>query len=117
MSDKIRVLFGSTQTKSESLAGLVRHQTDMEVVGKVVDRIELMLAVKELEPDVVVLESELGKAPGVDSHLLGEYPRLLIVVLDAGSDRVLLCHRVLSQEGILASDEKLLAAIRRALEN
>jgi DNA-binding NarL/FixJ family response regulator len=105
------------QAKSKSLAQLVRNQSDAELLGTVVDPVELMVTVAETEPDVVVLESQTGQIPGVCTHLISEYPGLLIVILQPRSDRALLFRRALSREEISAANEDVLAAIRRALES
>jgi hypothetical protein len=65
------------------LKSLVRKQLDMKILhfeGGV--GVELLLAVGELEPDIVVLPLlDGGREPGICSHLLEEFNDLVILAV------------------------------------
>jgi len=51
----------------------------MEIVGSFDSAVALLLAARELLPDIIVVSlQEDGRMPGVCSHLAEEYPRLLL---------------------------------------
>src|ERR1700756_5385427 len=79
--NKIRILLANRpQLLYESLENLIQCQTDMEVVGEVFDPVELLLMVGRTQADVVVIAlPSSDEEPGIFSHLLAEYPQLLIL--------------------------------------
>jgi DNA-binding NarL/FixJ family response regulator len=97
------------------LRELIQCQTDMEVVGEVVDPVNLLLAVGETDADVVVVTlAASGEAPGICSHLLTEYPQLFILALSPERERAFLWRQSVSEEQLsIESDEEIVAAIRR----
>ena len=53
---KINVMFSSRpKLLSEVIRNLIEHQPDMQVVGEVVDPIELIFALRETSVDVVII--------------------------------------------------------------
>ncbi len=69
---------------SDVIRNMIDHQPDMEVVGEVLDSIELLLTARARLVDVVIvtpLDSE-GE-PQICRHLLAEHPQLKIVALSA----------------------------------
>lgn len=72
---------------SEVIKSMVNHQPDMEVVGEVLDPIELLAAIKLMSVDVVIITPlETAGEPRICSHLLQEHPLLKIIVLSAESE-------------------------------
>lgn len=67
---------------SEVIKSMVKHQPDMEVVGEVIDPIELLAAVGVLSVDVVIITPlKSNGEPRICSRLLKEHPLLKIIVL------------------------------------
>ena len=115
--DKIKVLLANRpKILRELLSGLIQRQFDMEVVGEELDPVELLLAVDETRANVVVLDLlDSGEEPGICSHLLAEYPQLLVLALSSERERAVLCRQIIHKETLSnASDDEILAAIRRA---
>jgi DNA-binding NarL/FixJ family response regulator len=115
--EKIRILLEDTPcVLVAQLKNLIECQADMEVVGEVATPIELLLAVPETRAQVVILASGMSEEqPGVASHLLSEYPDVLIVcVSSATKGGSLYQRRLLKKDLPGASVEQILAAIRSA---
>ena len=74
---------------AEVIRNMVERQPDMEVVGEVVEPIELLL-VAGLTPADVAIIAPLNSAhePRICRHLLAEYPDLRIVTLSGREDSV-----------------------------
>ena len=95
------------------LATLLQQQSDIEVVGTVLDPVELLVAVGDIQADVVVVTlPDSGEMPGICSHLLHEYPQLLILVLSSARTRACVYRQAITVE-LLAdiSDEGMLTAV------
>jgi DNA-binding NarL/FixJ family response regulator len=92
INNKIKIIFASRpQMLSDVIKNMVEHQHDMQIVGKVVDPIELLFAVKEKPVDVVIIvpiKSE--RVPRICSQLLLEHPLLKILTLSEKSKRAVL---------------------------
>ncbi|MBN1481807.1 hypothetical protein JXA70_16165 [candidate division KSB1 bacterium] len=72
---------------SEVIKSMVEHQPDMEVVGEVLDPIELLTAVKMLSVDVVIIAPmEIKGEPRICVHLLEKHPLLKIIILSSESE-------------------------------
>lgn len=92
-------------------------QPDMEIVGELTDPVAVLIGAAETEADVVILAAPSGEPdPGICSHLLGEYPHLVILALDQERGVTLLYHRVATREIIPdISEEKILSLIRNTV--
>ena len=97
------------------LATFLQQQSDIEVVGTVLDPIELLVAVEDTQADVVVTTlPDTGEMPGICSHLLHEYPQLLILALSPDRTRACVYRQAIMVEPLAdISDEGILAALRR----
>jgi len=72
---------------SEVIKSMVEHQPDMEVVGEVLDPIELLMSTKMLSVDVVIIAPlEITGEPRICAHLLEKNPFLKIIVLSTESE-------------------------------
>jgi hypothetical protein len=108
---KIDIIFGGNESSLGGLKSFVRKQPDMNVLDFEGDTgIGLLLAVQELEPDVVVLElPDDGREPGICSHLLEEFNDLVVITVSPST-----IHR-LSKSCVLSFSKKvLLETIRTA---
>ncbi|ETX03459.1 response regulator transcription factor [Candidatus Entotheonella palauensis] len=97
------------------LEAIFRQQSDVQLVGTVLDPIELLIEVEHTEADVVVITlPDSGDIPGICSHLLHQYPQLLILALSADCQRACTYQQVIATEPLaVASEENILLAIRR----
>ena len=66
-----------------AIRDVVALQPDIEIVGEVQEKFELLMMVKETRADAVILSAGEPDISGICSHLLGEYPSLTILVLGA----------------------------------
>jgi DNA-binding NarL/FixJ family response regulator len=98
-----------------SLATLLQQQSDIEVVDTVLDLIGLLVAVEDTQADVVVVTlPDSGEIPGICSHLLYEYPQLLILALSSARTRACVYRQAITVEPLAdISDEGILTAVRR----
>ncbi len=72
---------------SEVIKSMVEHQPDMEIIGEVVDPIELLTTGKMQSVDVVIIAPmEIKGEPRICAHLLEKHPFLKIIVLSTESD-------------------------------
>lgn len=79
---KIRILLANRPRMTrELLKEIMESQPDMEMVGEVLNPVDLLVAVRETEADAVILALQDSEEPGLTSHLLAEYPDLTIVGL------------------------------------
>jgi hypothetical protein len=119
------------------LATLFQQQSDIEVVGTILDpmelpvavgdtpqgdmtrldtwAIELLAAVGDTQADVVVVTlPDSGEMPGICSHLLYEYPQLLILALSSARTRACVYRQTITVEPLAdLSDAGILTAVRR----
>ena len=86
--NRIRVLLATLPPLvSGLLTHLIQGQTDMEVVDAVSEPVQLLLAVKDTRAQVVIVPLPgSGEIPGICSHLLAEFPDLLILALSLSGD-------------------------------
>jgi DNA-binding NarL/FixJ family response regulator len=98
------------------LAKLLQLQSDIEVVGTVLDPIELLVAVEDTRADVVVVTlPDSREMPEICSHLLYEYPQLLILALSLTRTRACVYRQAITVEPLPdTSDGEILIAVRKA---
>ena len=86
--NKIRILLSSRpKLLSEVIRNMIEHQADMEVVGEIIDPIQLLLAVRITKVDVVIVTPlDSSGEPKICRHLLAEYPTLKVVTLSADGE-------------------------------
>jgi DNA-binding NarL/FixJ family response regulator len=116
MKSEIRVLLANEpQRVRDAFKEFLQCQSGVKVVGTVLDPVELLLAVNEVQADVVVLTlPESGEMPGICTHLLTEYPHLLIAALSSNRQSACLYRQEIVSEPLPnTSDEDILMAIRR----
>jgi hypothetical protein len=105
----------------QALLDLIQQEQDLEVVGEIDDPIDLLVAVGATKAKVVLLTRpvineracEDAAAPGVCTHLLNEYPGLVIIGVSEDGDLACMCRQTISttvMPSICFSD--LLKAIR-----
>jgi len=101
------------------LAELLQPQNDVEVVGSVLEPIELLMAVEDTQADVVVVTlPDSGQIPGICSHLFDQYPHLLILALSSDNTKACVYQQVITGEELTdTSEENILTAIRKVKVN
>jgi len=97
---KIRVLFGGgASSVSEALMKAMAATGDMESLGVAEGSIELLLKVAELRAEAVVLPMRRDETdPGLCSHLLFEYPDLIVVSVSRNLERANVYRRVIIRQ-------------------
>ena len=104
---------------SEVIKSMIGHQIDMEVVGEVLDPIELFAAVKLLPVDVIIITPLNTKGePRICTRLLEEHPLLKIIVLSAKSETCFLYQLDAPTIRINEPTEQIiLEAIRKSMQS
>ncbi len=114
----IRVLLAvDSPMLRELLKDRIQPQRDIEVVGEAADPVDLLLAVRATDADVVIHTwPESTEAPGICSHLLTEYAGLLVIGIPPDEDRAYACHQAISTTRLpTAGLEEMLAEIRQTV--
>ncbi len=111
----IRVLFAvDSATVCERLQALFEQDPDIEVVGQVTDAVDVLLAVDEMQADVVVQTwPHSGKPPGSVSTLLAEYPELLVIGVPPRQDRAWACRQRIARTRLPAIEDLIPEIHRR----
>jgi DNA-binding NarL/FixJ family response regulator len=120
MDSSVKVLLANgPEALPIGLATLLQQQSDIEVVGTVLDPVELLVAVGDTQAEVVVVTlPDSGEMPGICSHLLHEYPQLLILALSSARTRACVYRQAITVEPLAdISDEGILTAVRRVKAN
>jgi two-component system, NarL family, response regulator LiaR len=89
VAGKIRVFLADDHTVlREATAELVDHQPDMKVVGQAGTGEETVAMVRELHPDVVVMDAAMPRMNGIDATrlIISECPETRVLVLSAHED-------------------------------
>ncbi len=118
MNAKIKVLLASRpKLLSEVIRYMVAGQADMEVMGEVLDPIELLLAVKATGAGVVIVTPlEANGDPHICLQLLAKYPYLKIVTQSAKGEAAYLYQTGAHKQRIdEPSEQSILGAIREAM--
>ncbi len=103
----------------EGLRALIGAQPDMKVVGEASDGLEAMRKVRELDPDVVLLDLAMPRQDGIAAipEILRESPnaRILVITTYADDDKIVSAIRRGALGYLLkdASPRDLLDAIRQ----
>lgn len=105
----VKILLGNiSQEWKRILSQIVNEDEDLLVIRETPDPVEVLLKVKDLGPDAVILpQTPQGGEPGICSHLLLEYPNLLVVLIPVESGPNVLYRMILRKEVCEASKEAL----------
>ena len=94
---------------------LIRQQPDMELVGEATGHLDTLLATSARVDVLILGHAALRPAPGLCSHLLGEYPTLKILVVTKQGDGAMLYWLGLRRQPVRPlSSRRLIDSIRRA---
>ncbi len=102
---------------SQVIRSMIDHQPDMEVVGEVIDPIELLNAVRAMPVDVVIITPlKVDEQPRICSHLLDVFPLLKIIILSVDGRAGFLYQANLPKLQIDdPSEDSILDALRTSL--
>jgi DNA-binding NarL/FixJ family response regulator len=115
VSSEIKVLLvDDPRSRLDSVKNLIQSQEDLEVVRAVLNPVEILLEVTKISADVVIIGLlDIKDEPGIISHLLAEYPNLLIIAVSMTDN---LAHiyrqRISKDERFNISDDEILSAVR-----
>ena len=101
---------------SNLLQDVIQRQENMLVVGEAFDPIDLLLTVNATDADVVIMgHPQADSMPGICTHLLAEFPILLILIVSTIDQRAFLYERKITQEEVSYSiPEDLIARVNEA---
>ena len=114
---KIQIMFSSRpKLLSEVIRNLIERQSDMRVVGEVIDPIELIFALRSTPVDVVIISPVEAKGdPRICSQLLKEHPQLRILILTERSGIAYIYQTGRVRERFeKPSEDTILSAIRQS---
>jgi DNA-binding transcriptional LysR family regulator len=116
---RIRVLFSAmSPLLAVLLTDLIQRHADLEVVGKPSpEPVDLLLAVREYEADVVIMAlANPAEPPGISSHLLAEYPDLLVLALSINTESGSVYYRpaISNRPVTVLTGDSIVKAIRTA---
>ncbi|MFC1502447.1 hypothetical protein ACFL6A_03445 [bacterium] len=114
---KINVMFSSRpKLLSEVIGNLIERQSDMKVVGEVVDPIELIFALRKTSVDVVIISPlKANGEPRICLQLRKEHPKLRILILTGESEAVYIYQSGSNRKCIeRPSEQSILGAIRES---
>ena len=87
---RIRIVVADDHTiVREGLKLLINHQTDMQVIGEASDGLEAYQQVRNLEPDVLVMDVSMPNCNGAKAteRVSREFPNVKILVLTVHEER------------------------------
>jgi len=115
---KLKVLLASRpKILSEVLRNMIERQPDMEVLGEVLDPIDLLFVARAMPVDVVIVTPlEANGEPRICRHLLEEHPHLKIVTVSAKGEAAFLYESGSHKRRIdEPSEPSILGAIRESI--
>lgn len=116
MSRAVKVLMANQPESARTfLEKLLIEQEDVRVVEAVLEPIELLIAVEDSQADIVVVTlPESGNIPGICSHLLYQYPELLILALSSDCQQLRMYRLVIEETQIdVVSSDNILSVVRQ----
>lgn len=117
MSQLVKILMVDVPSNLRNLLqDVIQRQENMLVVGEAFDPIDLLLTVHETDADVVIMgHPQADRMPGICTHLLAEFPILLILIVSTIDQRAFLYERKITQEEVSYTiPEDLIARVNEA---
>jgi hypothetical protein len=106
----VRILLGTIGAEwQRTLLDLAAADSDLEIIGMTASAMDLLLQVEERQADVVVLSQVMGgEEPGICSHLMLEYPDVVVLLLPGHPRRSALWQMVLRKESWRDASKEIL---------
>jgi len=99
---------------ARTLRELVTENNQLQIVAEAKEPIDILLHAKSAKVDIVILsQTPDGGEPGICSHLLLEYPNLIVVLVPSESGPNVLHRLVLHREVRTACKETLKIMLRK----
>ena len=119
MSDPIRIVVADDHALLRTgLAGILGSQEDLEVVGEAADGNEAVRVVRELAPDVVLMDVRMPDLDGIEAtRQLADSPARILMLTTFDLDKYVYAAMKAGASGFLLKDaepESLIDAVRRA---
>jgi DNA-binding NarL/FixJ family response regulator len=120
--EQVRVLLADDHALfREGLAGIIRAQPDMQVVGEANDGLEAFIKVQELKPDLILMDVQMPGMDGIEAvrQIKQVLPETIIVMLTVRGDDDMLFNALKNgAQGYLLKEirsQDLLEMLRGAL--
>ena len=114
---RVRVLFANQpRLMRELLMALIGDQPDIELVGEVEDRGDLVEAVEQVRPDVLIVAMDDREKHRVQcGFLLGRFPQMRILALAPEQNRALFYWAIVDirSASLESSEAGILNAVRQ----
>lgn len=117
MSQFVKILMVDVPSGLRNLLqDVIQRQENMLVVGEAFDPIDLLLTVNETGAEVVIMgHPQADRMPGICTHLLAEFPTLLILIVSTIDQSAFLYERKVTQEEVSYTiPEDLIARVNEA---
>jgi DNA-binding NarL/FixJ family response regulator len=102
----------------EVMREIIKRQSDMEIVGEVLDLSALVRTAKATATDVIIVAVEDSEALGLSSQLLAERPEVIILALASQGDVAFIEQVCLGRRDIAEpSEANILNAVRQAIQD
>lgn len=122
--EQVRVLLADDHALfREGLAGIIRAQPDMEVVGEANDGLEAFVKAQELKPDLILMDVQMPGMDGIEAvkQIKQVLPETIIVMLTVRGDDDMLFEALKNgAQGYLLKEirsQALLEMLRGALHD
>jgi DNA-binding NarL/FixJ family response regulator len=116
--EKIKVMLASRpKLLSEVIRNMIEHQPDMEMVGEVLDPLQLLSTSMNTSVDAVIITPlRANGEPKICHQLLLEHPRLKVITLSSKGEAAYLYQSGVDKKRIdNPSEQSILDAIRGSL--
>ena len=106
-------------TSIKSWKAVLARDPGLEIVGEVINPIDVLLELGSTQADVVVIDLPTSKEdPGLCSHVLAEYPEVKIVAVSAGGESSIVYEIGITRKYLSdASPETFTRFIRSLMES
>jgi DNA-binding NarL/FixJ family response regulator len=105
------------------LSQILERQTDIKVVGEAENGFEAVNAVRDHQPDIVLMDISMPELNGIEAtrKITDEYPEIRIIILSMHADRRYVLESLKAgAKGYLLKDsapEELISAVRKVMQN
>jgi hypothetical protein len=108
-----RVIIGALSKRQQlRIKQLFMARSDINLVGPISDAVELLMAVREVNAAAVILPlDKSGGEPGLCSHLLAEFPGLLVLAISTRGEHFFLFDQAISRTELLDPGRALVSLI------